>query len=178
MSEDEERYQHLPLIKVVGISASGKSTLVKTLRRHGYRARPVSQEHSNVADLWQQFEKPEVLIYLDTDLETQRSRRPDVTWNQSWLDEETKRLHNAQGYAQLRINTAGQTAEDVARIAMTYLTAARIQHADHQLPPLPDTGSATKRYREEDQQANAKGVDPQFPRRQSRKQLRRQRRKE
>ena len=58
----EDAYHELPLIKVVGISASGKSTLVKALRQRGYRARPVSQEHSNVPSLWQQFEEPEIDI--------------------------------------------------------------------------------------------------------------------
>ena len=64
-----------PLIKVVGVSASGKSTLVTSLREVGF-ARPVSQEHSDVAELWKQFGFPRVLIFLDNDLAGQRGRRP------------------------------------------------------------------------------------------------------
>ena len=59
----------LPVIKVVGVSAGGKSTLVRLLRERGYDARAVSQEHSEVPTLWKQFEPPRVLIYLDTTLE-------------------------------------------------------------------------------------------------------------
>lgn len=132
----------LPLIKVVGISASGKSTLVKALRQRGYHARPVSQEHSNVADLWQQFERPRLLIYLDVDLATQEQRRPDVTWDKQWLQEETARLEHARGHANLMINTAGQSAEQVFQIALTYLQQEAIRHADEPLPPLAATGSA------------------------------------
>ena len=139
-SSDE--YQQLPLIKVVGISASGKSTLVKALRRHGYNTRPVSQEHSNVADLWQQFDQPKILIYLDVDLETQRSRRPDVTWDKLWLREENTRLDHARGHAELKINTAGLSSETVLQIAITFLQNEGIRHADHALPSLNATGSA------------------------------------
>ncbi len=73
----------LPVIKVVGVSASGKSTLVKGLRAAGYDARPVSQEHSNVPDLWKQFDFPKVLIYLDVTLAMQEKRRPDVEWSEA-----------------------------------------------------------------------------------------------
>ncbi len=139
-SSDE--YPQLPLIKVVGISASGKSTLVKGLRRHGYNTRPVSQEHSNVSDLWQQFDQPKILIYLDVDLETQRNRRPDVTWDKSWLREENTRLDHARGHAELKINTAGLSSETVLRIALTFLRNEAIHHADHALPTLTATGSA------------------------------------
>ena len=53
--------QKLPVIKVVGVSAGGKSTLVRALREHGYDARAVSQEHSHSATLWKQFDVPRVL---------------------------------------------------------------------------------------------------------------------
>ena len=80
-----EDWKRLPLNKVVGVSASGKSTLVAGLRQAGYYARPVSQEHSHLPDLWQQFDRGRVLIYLDNDLESQRQRRPDVSWDQQNL---------------------------------------------------------------------------------------------
>ena len=85
-----------PLIKVVGISAGGKSTLVRNLRNAGYDARPVSQEHSSIPDLWQQFDTPDVLIYLDTTLDAQRTRRPDVTWTAETLRAEERRLDHAR----------------------------------------------------------------------------------
>ncbi|HRW06634.1 MAG TPA: hypothetical protein P5121_16130 [Caldilineaceae bacterium] len=137
----EDEYHELPLIKVVGISASGKSTLVKALRQRGYRARPVSQEHSNVPSLWQQFEEPEILIHLDIVLEAQQKRRPDVSWDQRALREEKARLAEAQGHANLKINTSDQTSESVLKIALTFLKQERVRHADHPLPPIRATGS-------------------------------------
>jgi len=130
------------VIKVVGISASGKSTLVKQLRRAGYDARPVSQEHSNVGDLWQQFEQPAMLIYLDVDLATQRQRRPDVTWEEELLRLEQVRLRHAWEHAHLKINTATLTAKVVAKIALTFLAQEGTRHAAAPLPPLRATGSA------------------------------------
>jgi len=130
------------IIKVVGLSAGGKSTLVRRLRQAGYDARPVSQEHSNVPALWQQFDQTAVLIYLDIDLETQRSRRPDVTWDEATLLTERKRLAHAYEHADLKINTAGLAAEDVLKVALAFLQNQRIRHADEPLPPLASTGSA------------------------------------
>lgn len=132
----------LPVIKVVGISASGKSTLVKQLRHAGYDARPVSQEHSSVADLWQQFEPPAILIYLDVDLATQRQRRPEVTWEAALLRLEQARLRHAWEHADLKINTATLPAAVVAKIALTFLAQEGIRHAAAGLPPLRATGSA------------------------------------
>lgn len=142
MQHDDQPLTPLPVIKVVGISASGKSTLVKRLRRAGYDARPVSQEHSNVGELWQQFEQPTILIYLDADLATQRQRRPDVSWEESWLRQEQERLRHAWEHAQLKINTAMLSPEVVGKIALTFLIQERIRHAAQPLPPLRATGSA------------------------------------
>jgi len=132
----------LPLIKVVGASGSGKSTLVSGLRRAGYNARPVSQEHSNIPDLWQQFDRPAVLIFLDVDIESQRRRRPDVTWTDEALFTERQRLAHARDHADLRINTSALSPERVLALVLAYLRHARIRHADHPLEPVPATGGA------------------------------------
>lgn len=134
----------LPLIKVVGISAGGKSTLVKGLRQAGYSAQPVSQEHSNIPDLWQQFEKSQILFYVDIGLEEQRRRRPDVTWSKQTLAKETARLTHARDHADLVINTNGLSAEDVLDIALTFLTHNNIQKSDEPLPAITATGSFRK----------------------------------
>lgn len=139
--------ESLPLIKVVGISAAGKSTIVKGLRQAGYNAHPVSQEHSGVPDLWAQFEKSQMLIYLDTTLEDQRSRRPDVTWSEQTLQQEAERLAHARDHADLVINTAGTTAEDVLNIALTFLTHNNFKHTDEPLPAIAATGSFRKNER-------------------------------
>ncbi len=164
-----DEYQQLPLIKVVGISASGKSTLVKALRRHGYNTRPVSQEHSNVADLWQQFDQPNILIYLEVDLATQKARRPDVTWDKSWLREENTRLDHARGHAELKINTAGLTGDNVLQIALTFLKNEGVRHADHALSPLNATGSALQAAAETADDAESETVEKALTRSERRK---------
>jgi ABC-type glutathione transport system ATPase component len=134
--------QPLPLIKVVGVSGSGKSTLVKSLRTAGYRARPVSQEHSSVPDLWRQFESPRILIYLHVDLEHQLRRRPDVSWSVEQLANEEQRLAHARQHADLRLDTSGLKPEAVLELALALLKYHRIKHADYPLPPVSTTGSA------------------------------------
>ncbi|MCE7983879.1 MAG: hypothetical protein DYG89_22120 [Caldilinea sp. CFX5] len=132
----------LPVIKVVGVSASGKSTLVARLRQAGYNARAVSQEHSNVLTLWQQFDRTSVLIYLDASLEIQRQRRPDVTWDAANLQMEQSCLAHARDHADLKIDTAALTSETVWRITEAFLQQQRIRHADQPLAPDNATGSA------------------------------------
>jgi predicted ATPase len=134
----------LPVIKVVGISGGGKSTLVQGLRAAGYDARPVSQEHSNVPNLWQQFDRPAYLIYLFASLENQEARRQDVSWSPAAHQEEMRRLAHAREHADLRIDTGQLTAEAVLNVAKSFLVQQRVRHADHALPALPATGSAFK----------------------------------
>lgn len=135
----------LPLIKVVGLSAAGKSTLVRQLRAAGYNARPVSQEHSNIPDLWQQFDPPDILIYLDITLEAQEQRRPDVSWSHENLHAERARLDHARGLADLHINTANMTDEAVFAIVRTFLSHAKIGCANYPLSPLTPTGMVRNR---------------------------------
>jgi excinuclease UvrABC ATPase subunit len=137
----------LPVIKVVGISGSGKSTLVRALRAQGYDARPVSQEHSNVPTLWQQFDHPTYLIYLNAALEDQQARRQDVTWSADAHLEEVRRLSHAREHADLRIDTAGLNPAGVLNVAISYLIQRGVRRADHALDPLPPTGGATKSSR-------------------------------
>ena len=142
MEEPSASAPSWPLIKVVGISASGKSTLVKKLRNAGYEARPVSQEHSDVPDLWQQFGRPAILIYLEVSLEAQRERRPDVNWDARYLQTERLRLAHARDHAQLKINTSAIEPDIVWKIAKVFLERERIPHADHPLSGGKVTGSA------------------------------------
>jgi RNase adaptor protein for sRNA GlmZ degradation len=134
----------LPIIKVVGISGSGKSTLVRALRADGYDARPVSQEHSNVPTLWQQFDRPTYLIYLSASLEVQQSRRQDVTWSEAAHQEEVRRLAHAREHADLRIDTGSLTPEGVHKVVRSFLTRRRVRHADRALEPVQATGSPVK----------------------------------
>lgn len=130
----------LPLVKVVGVSASGKSTLVQNLREAGYDARSASQEHSQVADLWRRIRPPAVLICLDVGLDVQRQRRPDVTWSQANLEAEQARLAHAQTWADLRIDTSAITAAETLAQALAFLEQRQLPHAPIPLPPASPTG--------------------------------------
>lgn len=132
----------LPITKVVGVSASGKSTLVQGLRQAGYDARPVSQEHSHLPDLWQRFAQPRYLIVLDADLAAQQARRPDVSWSEENLAEERSRLAHAIAHADLHINTSSMTTEQVLAVAQAFLAHHHVAHAATPLPPVAATGSA------------------------------------
>lgn len=141
---EEATIDQLPLIKVVGVSASGKSTLVTRLRQAGYNARPVSQEHSNLPGLWQQFDQPTILIYLDVSIEVQRQRRPDVTWDAHYLQTERERLVQARDAADLKIDTSTLPSDTIWQIVKRFLQQQRIHHADHPLARLSATGSALR----------------------------------
>jgi len=108
---------------VVGVCASGKSTLTAGLRGAGWNARPVSQEHSYVPDMWQRLTKPDILIFLDCALETIRRRRqtPDFP---DWLDAaERERLRHARGHADLHVLTDALTPAEVLTQALVFLNA-------------------------------------------------------
>ena len=132
----------LPILKVVGTSASGKSTLVACLRRLGYDARPVSQEHSEVPDLWQRFDKPYVLIFLQASLAAQRARRPGQQRDYSELVREQTRLANARDAADLRVDTSALDAKQVCEVVVTFLDKIGVKHADEPLAPVRATGSS------------------------------------
>jgi hypothetical protein len=131
-----------PLIKIVGVSASGKSTLVDNLRQRGYNARPASQEHSQIPDMWQRIRPPALLIYLHIDLETQRQRRPDVPWSELWLQTEEHRLSHARQHADLVIDTRDLSAQEAAARVLAFLEVQGIEHAAHPLPKVPGTGGS------------------------------------
>ncbi len=133
----------LPLVKIAGISASGKSTLVQGLREAGYDARSVSQEHSQVADMWRRIRPPAVLIYLDVTLDAQRQRRPDVSWSETNLETERKRLAHAHTWADLHIDTSSLAAGETLAVALDFLAQAQIAHSPVPLPPTPASGGAS-----------------------------------
>ncbi len=135
----------LPTIKVVGLSAAGKSTLVAGLRAAGYQARPVSQEHSAVSTLWQEFGPTHTLVYLHVTLEAQRARRPDVAWTEEAHRVEMERLRHAADHADLSIDTSAMSADQVCAVALAYLRHHRVRHAGGPLPPVAATGSAARK---------------------------------
>ena len=132
---------NLDLVKIVGVSAAGKSTLVAGLRRMGYNARPVAQEHSQVPDMWQRIRPPNWLIFLDADLAAQGERRPDVSWDEPWRLTELERLAHARTHADLVIDTSLLSPESVLDRAVSFLRVRRVEAASEPLVELPRTGS-------------------------------------
>lgn len=109
-------------IVVVGPCASGKSTLVSGLRKRGYAsARLVPQEHSGVQNLWAWRGQPDVLIYLDVDVDTINSRQGRTDWTQSALDEQHARLRSAREACHLYLPTDDLTIPQVLAAVMAFI---------------------------------------------------------
>ena len=105
---------------------------------------PSARSTATPPTLWKQFDVPRVLIYLDSTLEVQQQRRPDVTWDAGNLAAERQLLQNARAEADLRLNTAQLSGADVLHLALAYLRAKRIRHAPAPLPPPGETGAPVK----------------------------------
>ena len=109
-------------ISVVGPCAAGKSTLTHKLRSLGYEVRMPAQEHSGVADMWQQLTSPDVLVYLDAELGT-ISRRRRIHWGQDRLEGLKCRLRHAREHANLYISTDKLTPDQVLQRVQAYLVS-------------------------------------------------------
>ena len=112
-----------PLIAVVGVCASGKSTLVRGLQARGWNARQVAQEHSFVPDMWQRITQPDLLICLDASLEIIRQRRQDPELPAWLIEQEHQRLRHARAYCDLYVQTDALTLDQVLKRALDFLGA-------------------------------------------------------
>lgn len=99
------------LIVVAGVCGSGKSTLVEGLKREGYHAHTVAQEHSYAPRMWM-MTNPQVLIYLEANLETIKTRR-QIHWGEDRLKEQLHRLRHARENCNLKIDTNDLSIEEV-----------------------------------------------------------------
>ena len=106
-------------IAIVGICASGKTTLVRGLREAGYDAYNVAQEHSCVHDFWNK-KHPDVLVMIDATLKAVKKRRV-VYWGQDRIDTQHKRLADARAHADLYIQTDDLDAEAVKNKVIEFL---------------------------------------------------------
>lgn len=118
-AENERKCQR-PLIAVVGPCAAGKSSLVKGLKARGYNARCVAQDHSYVPDMWRRITNPDLLIYLDVELNTIVQRRR-VSWGGRYLNDERHRLRHARQHCDLYLRTDALTEEEVLRQVLSFL---------------------------------------------------------
>jgi cytidylate kinase len=106
-----------PLIGIVGVCASGKSTLISELQRLGYCCRHIAQEHSYVPNMWQRLTNPDVLIYLSASYETTIARR-NLNWTQHEYQVQLDRLFHARQYAQIVIDTDQLTVPEVVQVVI------------------------------------------------------------
>ena len=117
-------------ISVVGPCASGKSTVVRALRMHGYDAHVTSQEHSAVPTLWSR-QDPSVLIALQADLESVRLRRRNPRWSRTVWQAQQDRLSDAFAHADYVSNTSNLNANQVVREVLDYLESrARVEESE------------------------------------------------
>lgn len=93
-----------PRVVIVGPCASGKSTLAKGLKSLGYSASICAQEHSEIPHLWNHT-SPDMVIALQVDLATTRSRRGDH-WPDTIFNEQQRRLQPAMDVAAVVIDTS------------------------------------------------------------------------
>lgn len=110
-----------PLVAVVGVCASGKSTLVAGLRARGFNARQVLQEHSYVPYMWQRITNPDLLIYLDCSIDTTRARRHDRNFEAWILEDERRRLQHAREHCDLYMATDELTPDEILEQALAFL---------------------------------------------------------
>lgn len=109
-------------IKLVGVCAAGKSTLLHNLRAAGFDALPCAQEHSYVPDMWRKLHPPDVLIFLDAQPATVARRRQTREPVEAWLAEERQRLAHARAHCDLYLPTDELTPAEVAAAALSFLT--------------------------------------------------------
>jgi hypothetical protein len=114
-------------IVVVGPCASGKSTLVGSIRPKGYTIRNCAQEHSHVPQLWLKYCRADTLIYLDAGLETIGRRQGRSDWTQARLDEQHRRLADARRHCDFYLYTDELSREQVADRVETFLSEAGIR---------------------------------------------------
>lgn len=113
----------LPRIGVVGPCGAGKTTLVEALRRLGYPAKQIVQEHSFVPEMWSLLSQPDLLIYLDASFEA-CSRRKRIEWSAADHAEQSRRLEHARRHCDLYLLTDNLSPADVLARVVEWLQGA------------------------------------------------------
>ena len=108
------------LVGIVGVCASGKSTLSGGLNERGIRTRHIAQEHSYVKDMWKRITNPDILIFLDASYPITILRRK-LDWTESEWEEQQRRLRHARENADLYINTDNLSAEQVLNKVIEFI---------------------------------------------------------
>ncbi len=108
-------------IAIVGPCAAGKSTLKPALLERGYVVRMPVQEHSYVPSMWQQLSKPDLLIFLDIDVEETAVRRPKNPTTTAHLAVQHRRLAHAREHCDFYLNTSTLSPEQVQEKVLDFL---------------------------------------------------------
>lgn len=106
-------------VAIVGVCASGKTTLVKGLQEAGVDAYNVAQEHSCIHNFWNK-RKPDVLVMIDATLPAIKKRRR-VSWTEERLAVQHARLKDARDHADLYIQTDAYSAREVLDQVLAFL---------------------------------------------------------
>lgn len=110
-----------PRIVIVGVCGSGKSALAEALRRRGYEAESVAQEHSLVPDLFMHHH-PDYVIYLEASDATVAERK-QTGWEPRQLEAQRQRLKLARQRADIHLSTDGLTPPELLAKAEAELGA-------------------------------------------------------
>ena len=104
---------------IVGVCASGKSTLAAKLKAAGLRACTVAQEHSCIPDLWSRPGAANT-IYLHASFEAVKRRRHSFMHFQNY-QAQLHRLRTARALASVRVDTSELTPDEVFLLVQAQL---------------------------------------------------------
>jgi ATPase subunit of ABC transporter with duplicated ATPase domains len=110
------------LIGIVGPCGAGKTTLMTGLKKHGYDARAIAQEHSYVPAMWQKLTKPDLLIFLQASHTTGALRR-NLNWTHAEWELQQHRLAHAYQHAHLIVNTDSLLISEVLSTVLVFLAS-------------------------------------------------------
>ena len=133
MGKNREDEPGLILIGVVGVCASGKSTLIRGLESRGYRARHIAQEHSYVKDMWKKITNPDVLVFLDASYPMTVLRR-QLNWREADWAEQQRRLAHAREHADFYIQTDQLSADEVLEEVIQFVERFFAKGQFHTIP--------------------------------------------
>lgn len=94
------------------------------LRKLGWDARQIAQEHSNVPDMWQVLARPDILVYLEASFEvcTERKR---FNWTRQEYRKQLDRLHHARTHSDIHVKTDDISAVEVLQRVTNALEPSR-----------------------------------------------------
>lgn len=104
-------------ILLLGICASGKTTIAKSLTKQGYDVGVCSQEHSQNPQLWRR-QNADFVVVLDCQKSTAEKRR-QKKMNLRAYQEQKQKLLDARDHCHLFLPTDNDTVEETAKKIIT-----------------------------------------------------------